>query len=128
MKLSNSVVYAVVTLAHIAQSDVLVLSKDISKKYNIQIDYLLKIMNHLSRARILKSKRGPSGGFSLARPAAKISLLEIYEAIEGLVNNNIAVAETAPKDKFSKKADAVFNKALGESKKVLKQTKLSDLL
>ncbi len=45
--------------------------------------HLAKVMRKLVTAGLVSSERGPSGGFSLARPPAKISLLEVYEAIEG---------------------------------------------
>jgi len=128
MKLNTSIVYGIVAAVNVAKTEGLVISKVISKEYSIPLEYLLKIMQQLTRANILKSKRGPRGGFSLARPANKISLLDIVEAIEGPIANNIAISDIATKGKFGKKADSVFNKAMGESKKVLKQTKLSDLL
>ena len=34
----------------------------------------------------LKSVRGPSGGFILNKPADQISVLEIYEAVEGSID------------------------------------------
>ncbi|MBN2169699.1 MAG: Rrf2 family transcriptional regulator [Candidatus Krumholzibacteriota bacterium] len=46
-------------------------------------NHLAKIMQRLSRQGLVQSKRGPSGGFVLARPAVEITLLEIYEAIDG---------------------------------------------
>jgi Rrf2 family protein len=45
--------------------------------------YLAKIFQELSRQGIVRSHRGARGGFSLARPAAEITLKEIVEAIEG---------------------------------------------
>ena len=76
-----------IAAAHVAQQEKgnPVLSAKISKQYNIPIEYLLKIMHQLVRAGILRSKRGPKGGFTLAKPASKITLLEIVEAIGGPV-------------------------------------------
>ena len=45
--------------------------------------HLSKVMQRLHRAGIVDSTRGPGGGFRLARPAGRITMLEVYEAVEG---------------------------------------------
>ena len=45
--------------------------------------HLAKVMQRLVRVGLVDSIRGPQGGFRLARPAEQITLLEIYEAVEG---------------------------------------------
>jgi Rrf2 family protein len=45
--------------------------------------HLAKVLARLSRAHLVDAARGPQGGFTLARPADRITLLEVYEAIEG---------------------------------------------
>jgi len=47
--------------------------------------YLAKIFSALAQQGLVQTKRGYSGGVSLARSAADISLLQIVEAIEGKV-------------------------------------------
>ena len=49
--------------------------------------HLLKVMRLLGKAGIVASERGPSGGFSLAKDAGSVRLLDIYEAIEGSFPN-----------------------------------------
>ena len=44
---------------------------------------LSKVMQNLARDGIVRSARGPAGGFSLARRATSVSLLEVYEATQG---------------------------------------------
>ena len=45
--------------------------------------HLSKVLQRLSRAGLVVGKPGPGGGFTLTKPARKITLQEIYEAIEG---------------------------------------------
>jgi len=45
--------------------------------------HLVKVMQRLVRAGIANSTRGPHGGFCLAKLPSEISLLEVYEALEG---------------------------------------------
>jgi Rrf2 family protein len=45
--------------------------------------HLAKVLGALERAGLVTGTRGPSGGYRLNRPAERISLKEVYEAIEG---------------------------------------------
>jgi Rrf2 family protein len=45
--------------------------------------HLAKVLSTLEHARLVEGTRGPSGGYRLARPAERIALADIYEAIEG---------------------------------------------
>lgn len=49
-------------------------------------NHLAKVMQRLTRANLVSSVRGPKGGFLLTSDPAKISLLDIYEAIEGKIS------------------------------------------
>src|SRR6187431_56628 len=55
----------------------------ISRSQGISFKYLLDILSDLRRAGLVRSKRGPDGGFALARPAAEISLADVFRAIDG---------------------------------------------
>ncbi len=130
MKLGRSTGYGLLAVAYIAQNkdQGLVLSQDVSKKYNISLEYLLKIMQQLVRARILQSKRGPRGGFSMARPATKITMLDVVEAVEGTFDISLGFEERGPRDKFTAKVERVYSKAVAQYKAALKKAKLSDLI
>jgi Rrf2 family protein len=56
--------------------------QDISRRQQISPRYLEQIFQNLKRAGILKSKRGPQGGYCLARSAEEITVLEILNATE----------------------------------------------
>jgi len=45
--------------------------------------YLAKHMQALARAGLVRSQRGPNGGYSLLRPAAEISLWDVRAALDG---------------------------------------------
>jgi Rrf2 family protein len=55
----------------------------IASRLGVSEAHLSKVMRRLTRAGVLGSSRGPGGGFSLSRPAHEITLLEIYEGVEG---------------------------------------------
>jgi Rrf2 family protein len=50
---------------------------------NASRDHLSKVLQRLVRAGLVTSRRGARGGFSLARPAGAITLLDIWSALEG---------------------------------------------
>jgi Rrf2 family protein len=56
--------------------------QDISRRQQISPRYLEQIFQHLKRAGILKSKRGPQGGYCLAKSADQITVLEVLNATE----------------------------------------------
>jgi len=56
--------------------------QDISRRQLISPRYLEQIFQNLKRAGLLKSKRGPQGGYVLSRKPAEISVLEILNATE----------------------------------------------
>ena len=61
----------------------LVSTKEIAETLGVSGAHLSKVMQRLRREGLVNSMRGPGGGFELARPADAITLLEVYEAIEG---------------------------------------------
>ena len=54
----------------------------IGERQGIPPRYLEQIFQRLRRARLVESKRGPGGGYPLARPSTEITLREIVEAVE----------------------------------------------
>lgn len=55
----------------------------IAKHENIPLRYLEQIMTRLRREGIVKSTRGPGGGYKLIRPPDKLFLGELIQALEG---------------------------------------------
>ena len=73
MKISRSTGYALIAVGYIAQhyKEGAVLAQRVSEEYDIPLEYLLKILQQLVRASVLRSKRGPRGGFFLALDAER---------------------------------------------------------
>ena len=130
MRISRSTGYALLAVGYIAknQGKKTVLSQDISKEYDIPLEYLLKILQQLVRANVLNSKRGPRGGFSLAKPPKQITMLEMIEAVDGPMTGQLNIAEQANGEKFSVRFEQVYGKAVAQAKSILEKAKLSSLL
>ncbi len=130
MRVSRSTGYALLAVGYIAQhkDKGIILSQTISKEYKIPLEYLLKIMQQLVRANILRSKRGPRGGFSLAKPPKKITMLQVIEAVDGPMVSQLNLMEVARKAKFSARAEKAYAKGIEQARNVYDKTKLSDLV
>jgi Rrf2 family protein len=63
--------------------------REIARQMDIPQDFLAKILKTLVQANLVRSTRGARGGYSLALPASKISLLDVIEAVEGPVGVNL---------------------------------------
>jgi len=130
MRISRSTGYALLAVGYIAQhkDQNVILSQDISKQYNIPLEYLLKILQQLVRANVLRSKRGPRGGFSLAKPPNKITMLQIIEAVDGPMISHLNLAEQTRRAKFSVRADTIYEKAITQARVVFDKAKLSNMM
>ncbi|MEA1915710.1 MAG: Rrf2 family transcriptional regulator [Campylobacterota bacterium] len=82
MLLTKKSEYALLSLVVIARSENPVNVDALSKELNISKSFLAKIMQALSKEDILNSFKGINGGFKLARPSDKITILEITAAAE----------------------------------------------
>ncbi len=59
-------------------------TEKIAKVTKVPGSYLSKVLQALGRAGIVRSQRGLHGGFSLAKPAEELSLLEVINAVDPL--------------------------------------------
>src|SRR5260370_17521041 len=58
-------------------------SEQLARAQNIPAKFLEAILTQLRRAGLVRSQRGPEGGFWLAKPASEISLADIIRAVDG---------------------------------------------
>ncbi|WP_319471009.1 Rrf2 family transcriptional regulator [uncultured Pseudodesulfovibrio sp.] len=57
--------------------------QDIAERQGVSIKYLEKLIRKLKEAGFVKSKRGPRGGHTLARPASEILMGDMVRVLEG---------------------------------------------
>jgi Rrf2 family transcriptional regulator, iron-sulfur cluster assembly transcription factor len=62
----------------------LVSADEISKVLKIPREFVSKILQSLRDSGLISSSKGKSGGFSLAKPASRIKLIDVVAAIDGL--------------------------------------------
>lgn len=79
---SITVEYALAAMAEIAKQPTTTAS--VAKAAQCPRAYLPKVLQLLRRARLITSKRGVHGGVRLAKPANKITLLDVIDAVEPL--------------------------------------------
>ncbi|MFZ9857304.1 MAG: RrF2 family transcriptional regulator [Roseiflexaceae bacterium] len=101
MRMSSQVEYGLRAMIDIAVHgvDVPVQAGEIHRRQNIDEHFISQILLMLRRAGLIESLRGRQGGHRLSRPASRITVLEIIEALEGCdltrerpINSSIADA------------------------------------
>jgi len=85
LRLTRAGDYAVRAVLHLAAQpfEAIIDRETVSQAQDIPTSFLSKILQQLSAAGIVRSFKGSSGGFSLARRPEEISFLEVIRAVEG---------------------------------------------
>jgi Rrf2 family protein len=130
MKLSRASAYALHALAHMAKlpPERLVPSHVVAQAQGIPERFLLKVLKPLVSAALLRSVRGPNGGYRLARPAKDIILLEVVEAIDGPVRGEVPTGFAPAKDRLDKRLAEVCQGAAELVRGRLGKVRLADLV
>ncbi len=141
MNLTSATSYALHALAYMAQQKTkdAITSQKIAQEKGIPIRYLLKVLKPLVDSGLLASKKGPTGGYILARPASEITLLDIIEASEGSISGRAVLPDPEELDDFPdfkpenvlplhNKIDNLCKQTAENVRKQFEKVKLSDLL
>jgi len=84
VRLTARVDYALRAVCELAAASGETLTVDqLARAQGIPASYLETILGSLRRSGLVRGRRGPEGGFVLARPAAAISLADVIRALEG---------------------------------------------
>jgi Rrf2 family protein len=97
MKLTRASTYAVTALAYLAREkpEGPVAAHAIASAEGIPEKFLLKLLLPLVGAGLVRSRKGPGGGYVLGRKPKDVTLLEIVEAVDGPLR---ALAEPVGKE------------------------------
>lgn len=103
--------------------------KDMAEKLNASEAHLAKVMQRLSKSGLLRSVRGPKGGFILAKKPEEISLYDIYEAVEGPIKERECPLGYDKKCYFNECIfEGILEKLYTEFLAFIKNKKLSDYI
>ncbi len=106
--------YAVAALTELARTpDQPIPVGEIARRRGIPAQFLEQLVATLRRGGVLRSQRGVKGGYTLARPADEITVLEVVELLDG---------------KLSDDGEDVFAAAAAAARAVLQTTTIADCL
>jgi Rrf2 family protein len=130
MKLSRASDYALHALASITKQDPdrPVPSHVVAQAQGIPERFLLKVLKPLVSAGLLRSVRGPNGGYRLARPAKDITVLQVIEAVDGPIRGSVPTDYATAKDGLDKRLAQVCQQAAEVVREKLGKVKLSELV
>lgn len=88
MRLTTKGRYAVTALLDLAlhEHDGPISLADISGRQGISLSYLEQLFSRLRRDRLVKSVRGPGGGYQLAKPADLISVANVVDSVSETID------------------------------------------
>jgi Rrf2 family protein len=93
MQLTRAADYAVRVMVHLAtlRAHERVLLPVLAEATGAPESFLSKVLQALSRAKLISSRRGQSGGFEILERGRKASMREVIEAIDGPVLLNVCL-------------------------------------
>jgi DNA-binding IscR family transcriptional regulator len=86
---------------------------ELARRRGIPVQFLEQLFATLRRAGVLKSQRGVKGGYTFARPAGKITVLEVVELLDGPLGRD---------------AVGIFGEAAAAARAVLEATTIADVV
>jgi Rrf2 family protein len=70
-------------------------AKEVAERQGIPLRYLEQILQELRRAGLVEAKRGPGGGYALARPPEELALRDVVVALDGPIDSLLSTEEGA---------------------------------
>lgn len=113
MRLSTKVRYGLRALCHVAYRGY-ASAHVIAEQQAIPSRYLEEIIGELRKAGFVVGKRGPRGGYRLAKPADEIAVAEVIEVLSSGANTNTGEPQDEITRLVERSVDKRFELAVGE--------------
>lgn len=130
MGLTRKGEYAIRGIVFLAKQPVgkVILVSEVAEATGVSQTFLAKIFQSFAKLGLVNSFRGTGGGFLLGRPAAKITLRQVVEAVEGPIipNRCLSVEESCSREAECT-VHPVWKKIQGEVASILDAVTLEEL-
>jgi Rrf2 family protein len=129
LRISRKIDYGLRAMIYLASIpvDAVVPFREIARRMEVPEDFLAKILKQLVDEGLVRSSRGPRGGYALARPATEISFLAVIEAVEGPIALNLCLDDEGCVRESSCTMSSVWREGQEKMLEVYRQAKLSDI-
>lgn len=108
--------------------DKLISTHKIASELDVSEAHLAKVLQRLTKVGLLHSIRGPKGGFRLARNSDQITLLDVYQTIDGPLTETSCVFGTPICHRDRCVFGSLLGKIHGQVDRYFSDTKLSHLV
>jgi Rrf2 family protein len=125
---SEYAIHAVVAMASQSDNGKPTASHLTAQARGIPERFLLKVLKPLVSAGILLSIKGPNGGYRLARPTNKITLLEIIEAVDGPMRGEVPRIQGKGTDAVEARLQEICQQVGNQTRQQLEKVRISDLV
>lgn len=102
--------------------------KSIAERRNVSECYLEQLFALLRKAGIIKSIRGPYGGYALSRPPKEITVYDIIDVLEGSIEVSDCIEETTCSNIDCCSTRLLWVRVKESIDSVLKATTLQDMV
>lgn len=103
--------------------------KEIAERQDVSQKYLEHLFSSLQAAGLVRSARGPRGGYALSRAPEDITIREVYEVLEGSEGFSPCTSDPEVCNRYDVCAThALWERMHAEAMRVLDETTLADLM
>ncbi len=130
LRISRKIDYGLRAMIYLASipPDSVVPFREIARRMMVPEDFLAKILKTLVDQGLVRSTRGPHGGYALAKAPSEVNFLEVIEAVEGPVAINVCLDGEDPCAKASAcTMVGVWRRGQEKMLEVYREAKLSEI-